>query len=161
MLIGLISDTHIPWVEPRLPAGLLRAFRGVELVLHAGDIYVPSVLDELADLAPVVAAQGDGDFDAVLADERVRERQELQLEGRTLLLVHERSRFNSFALPDDGVTPDIVVFGHEHQPAVQSYRGVLMVNPGSATFQHYKHGKGTVALLEIVEGRATARIVPL
>ncbi len=47
MIIGLLSDTHIPEAEKELPPELMEAFRGVDLILHAGDIYIPSVLDNL------------------------------------------------------------------------------------------------------------------
>ncbi len=61
MLIGLTSDTHIPDHAKELPSQLKEAFRGFDLILHAGDIYVVSVLGELERLAPVLAAEGDDD----------------------------------------------------------------------------------------------------
>ena len=61
MRIGLISDTHIPDHADELPEQLKDAFRGVELILHAGDIYTIPVLDELEIIAPVLAAEGDDD----------------------------------------------------------------------------------------------------
>ncbi len=57
MLIGLISDTHIPWAVKELPPEVGEAFRGVDLILHAGDIYSHAVLDELERIAPVLAAK--------------------------------------------------------------------------------------------------------
>ena len=61
MRIGLIADTHIPEACTRLPDSVLEAFREVDLVMHAGDVYVNRVLDELARIAPVIAALGNGD----------------------------------------------------------------------------------------------------
>ena len=61
MRIGLISDTHIPEACEHLPAPVFAAFAGVDLVMHAGDVYVNRVLDELAQIAPVIAALGNGD----------------------------------------------------------------------------------------------------
>ena len=52
MKIGLISDTHIPQACEHLPPEVFDAFRGVDLVMHAGDVYVNRVLDELSAIAP-------------------------------------------------------------------------------------------------------------
>ena len=62
MRIGLISDTHIPDVARAIPRNVSRAFSGVDLILHAGDIQLASVLDELERIAPVLAARGDDDY---------------------------------------------------------------------------------------------------
>src|SRR3972149_11115317 len=86
MRIGLISDTHVPEVEKEMPARILEVFAGVDLILHAGDIYTPSVLDVLERLAPVLAALGDDDYAS--GDRRVKERHVLELAGQTLWLIH-------------------------------------------------------------------------
>ena len=88
MRIGLITDTHIPDAASELPPQLTDVFQGVELILHAGDIYIPSVLDELERIAPVVAAQGDDEYMVTRADRRVEEKHVLKLEGKTVWLVH-------------------------------------------------------------------------
>jgi hypothetical protein len=169
MRIGLISDTHIPEVAQALPPQIVQAFRGVDLILHAGDIYVPSVLDELERIAPVVAAAGDDDYYSTLADKRVEGRHVLKLEGKTVWLVHEnpyyymlasRQAMNSpIQIEHDG--PDIVVFGHEHRVIVQRHSGVLFVNPGSPTFLHYRRGLGTIGILDVDSGEAQVRVLQL
>ena len=58
MRIGLISDTHFPEACDHLPSRVFEVFRGADLVMHAGDVYVNRVLDELAEIAPVIAALG-------------------------------------------------------------------------------------------------------
>jgi len=169
MRIGLISDTHIPEAAQALPPQIVQAFRGVDLILHAGDIYVPSVLDELERIAPVVAAAGDDDYYSALADKRVEGRHVLKLEGKTVWLVHEnpyyymlasRQAMNSpIQIEHDG--PDIVVFGHEHRVIVQRHSGVLFVNPGSPTFLHYRRGLGTIGILDVDSGEAQVRVLQL
>src|SRR3972149_333424 len=62
MRIGLISDTHIPAAGRQLWPQVYDAFRGVDLIMHAGDLYIPAVLDWLAEVAPVVAVSGNGDY---------------------------------------------------------------------------------------------------
>ena len=59
--IGLISDTHIPRDVKMIPPHVKEAFKDVDMILHAGDIYLPEILDELEALAPVMAAIGNGD----------------------------------------------------------------------------------------------------
>jgi len=159
MQIGLISDTHIPDVEKILPAEIAKAFHGVDLILHAGDIYIPTVLDHLEHIAPVLAARGDDDYGDIKRDRRVTEKHILELEGQTVWLVHERPYPFMFELAPD--VPDIVVFGHEHRTVVQEHNGILHVNPGSPTFLNYRRGLGTVGLLSIDSGQAQVRILEL
>lgn len=168
MRLGLLSDTHIPEAEPRLPVEVIEAFWGVDLILHAGDIYIPSVLDDLEQIAPVLAARGDDDLGDISADRRVKDRHVLKLEQQTLWLVHERPHSLMFPswlsrMTQEGKyeSPDIVVFGHEHCADVQNFEDILFINPGSPTFLNYCRGLGTVGILDIDSGKASARILQL
>jgi uncharacterized protein len=122
MRVGLISDTH-NLVRPEA----LDALRGVEHIIHAGDICRADVLDTLAALAPLTAVRGNNDRGAWAEALPVQTR--LEIGGIALAVVHE--------LPDlrgdpraDGVA--IVVSGHSHKPALDTRDGVIYVNPGSA-----------------------------
>jgi len=169
MRIGLLSDTHIPEAERELPRELMTAFQGVDLILHGGDIYVRSVLDDLARIAPVLAARGDDDYGSTLTDERVKEKHILNLEGRKVWLVHQppyyltttwwRDRRTADQQKDDH--PDSVVFGHEHRTVVENNYDILFVNPGSPTFLHYLRGLGTIGIMEINSGKVDVQIVRL
>ncbi|HEY48891.1 MAG TPA: metallophosphoesterase family protein [Dehalococcoidia bacterium] len=164
MRIGLISDTHIPEAAQAIPPQVLEVFKGVDLILHAGDIFISSVLDELQAIAPVLAARGDDDYQ--LKDERVQEVQYLTLEGMTLFLTHSSQYWarNLIEHPEKhGLekAPDIVVFGHTHRDTVMTVGKSLLVNPGSATFPNYQLRLGTVALLDINTGKAKVRIIEL
>src|SRR6201988_2332954 len=95
MRIGLISDTHIPEACEHLPAPVFEAFRGIDLVMHAGDVYVNRVLDELSAIAPVIAALGNGDegldghrHRLDVEDKRVREAHLIEIAGVRIGLVH-------------------------------------------------------------------------
>src|SRR4030042_7066215 len=92
MHIGLISDTHIPYDIRELPTQVKEVFRGVDLILHAGDIYLSSVLDELEEIAPVLAARGDDDLPSV--NGRVKEKHVLNFEGFSLWLIHSFPYFS-------------------------------------------------------------------
>lgn len=167
MRIGLISDTHIPGAAQSLPAQVAGAFDGVDLILHAGDVYLPFVLDELERIAPVLAASGDDDYGGTLSDERVKNKHVLEFDGRILWLVHESPFFYFMTRgrraleenpPED---PHIIVHGHSHFANVREHVGILFVNPGSPTFPMYRVGLGTVAILTIEPDRVHAEIVQL
>jgi len=161
MRIGLITDTHIPVAAEELPPQVAKAFRGVDLILHAGDIYRASVLDDLERIAPVLAALGDDDPFTLTEDERVAMKHVLNLEGHTLWLIHERPYMFNLTSQQVAESPDIVVHGHSHAAHVQNYNGILFVGSGSPTFLNYVRGPGTVAILDISPGDAQASIVKL
>jgi len=178
MRIGLIADTHIPDIEEKIPIEIMHVFRDVDLILHAGDIYLPSVLDDLECIAPVLAARGDDDDGDIGLDRRVKNKHILKIEGQTIWLVHERPfalRFpdmppslmlppleykNGEALKKEE-PPDIYIFGHEHCRVIERIENTLYVNPGSPTYLNYKPGLGTVAILDINSGKAKVRFLQL
>lgn len=171
--IGLLSDSHIPIDAPALPGQIKEVFRGVDLILHAGDIYIVSVLDELERIAPVLAAQGDDDTSDVTSDGRVKERHTVTVDGVNISLAHSRpwlgpwAAFHASKVDPDPPGPhymkvsEIGVFGHTHMTKVEHRGDFLLVNPGSPTFPYYVHRLGTVALLTISSGEAEVRIVQL
>ena len=173
MRIGLISDTHIPWEVSKVPAEVFEAFRGVDLILHGGDIYSHSVLDDLEQLAPVYAALGDDDYPG--EDKRVAERHILKVGGKTIYLTHEGPynfltspnglplwwRNKISPVPGQYVNPDIIVSGHLHRTIVENFNGMLYINPGSPTCLNYKKGLGTVAILELNGGEPKVEIIQL
>ena len=164
MLIGLISDTHIPEIAKEIPQQVKEVFKGVDMILHAGDIFVDSVLEELANIAPVLAARGDDDY--TVKDRRVDEVQNLTLDGINVYVIHSSQYFARDLIEHPErhnmeKPPDVVVFGHTHRDVVQTVGKSLLVNPGSATFPYYQLRPGTVGLLSINGGKAEARIVSL
>ncbi|MDO8491301.1 MAG: metallophosphoesterase family protein [Dehalococcoidia bacterium] len=167
MLIGILSDTHIPTVARALPSQVQQAFRNVDMILHAGDIFALSVLDELERYAPVLAASGDDD-DPSLNDRRVKERHILDIEGFRICLLHQMPPevFRSWMFGADEMAAfrdgiDVLVTGHSHKPAIDRVQGMLLVSPGSATLPNYELRPGTVALLQLAPGHAEAQIVDL
>ena len=168
MLIGLISDTHIriPGYRNNLgqlctfefPPQIKEAFHGVDLILHAGDIYVLPVLDELEHIAPVLVAEGDDDPFEVMNDKRAKWRHVITVEGVTIWLAHQPE---VWYWDDNEKPPDVIVFGHSHEATLENNGGVLRVNPGSPTFPSYKQKLGTVGLLTVNSGKAEAQIIQL
>jgi len=178
MRIGIISDTHIPEACEHLPAPVFEVFKGVDLVMHAGDVYVNRVLDELAEIAPVIAALGNGDegldghrHTLDTSDDRVRTAHLLEIEGVRVGLAHalptpdetsERVFFNAMQTHFGGPV-DVLVMGHSHLEGVIRFGNTLVVNPGSATLpRNLVDMPGTAAILEITpDGRVSAEIVTL
>jgi len=137
--IGVISDTH-GYLDPQVST----LFRGVEHILHAGDIGHPSILTDLEQLAPVTAVLGNNDFGLPLHETEV-----VELAGRKFLIHHilvpgaPHDRIKSRLARED---PDVVVFGHSHQAHCQVIGGTLYFNPGYAGKPRFKLAR-TVAIL--------------
>ena len=122
MLIGVISDTH----------GLLRpealaALRGVEHILHAGDVGDIAILDALREIAPVTAIRGNVDVSGACG--QLPATDVVELGDRLFYLVH--------SVHDLDIDPvvagiEMVVSGHSHKASVQVKDGVIYFNPGSA-----------------------------
>ena len=117
--IGLISDTH-GLVRPEA----LKALEGVELIVHAGDIGKPEVLDRLQAIAPLAAIKGNNDT-APWA-RRIPEILDLYVKDRTVRVIHN-VRDSEWNLRAAGI--DVVISGHSHKPSVETRDNVLFVNP--------------------------------
>jgi uncharacterized protein len=165
--IGLISDTHIPEACEHLPASVFEALSGVDLVMHAGDVYVTGVLDELSRIAPVIAAIGNGDDGSdgrrfkLDPDERVKRAHLVEIEGVRVGLVHalpiphetSHEAFENAMKSHFGALVEVVVVGHSHIEGVERIGSTLVVNPGSATLPHNLEDQpGTVGILEVSRG---------
>ena len=173
MRIGLISDTHIPEARHSLWSQAYVAFEGVDLILHGGDMHDLSVIDELEKVAPIHVARGDGDDGGggrpvQPEDPRVKEVWALDLGGLVVGLTHalpipEMPPSITVARALDRLfperRPDVVVYGDSHVEAIDTFDGVLCVNPGSPTYPHnYDTDLGTIGFLEIEDGVPRASI---
>lgn len=128
----VISDTHAPGRWKGVPQSLLHPLERCDLILHAGDVCVPGVLDELATFAPVQAVLGNNDGDDVAAWGAPLER-ESELEGVRVAMIHiagaKQGRGKRMGARFPGA--DIVVFGHSHMPVDTVEDGTHLFNPGS------------------------------
>ena len=143
-VVGIISDTH----------GLMRpqaldALRGSDLIIHAGDVGKPAVLDALRAIAPIYAVRGNIDTgEWALA---LPLRQQVTLAAHRLLVLHDISELD---VDPAAAGLAAVVFGHSHMPAIEQREGVLFLNPGSAGPRRFKL---PVALARIRVSRRTLR----
>jgi putative phosphoesterase len=168
MKIGLIADTHIIEDDVEPPYQVAEIFQGMELILHAGDLIVWSVLDWLEKIAPVLAVSGNGDS-GLLPDSRLPQTRLLTLSGKRIGMCHclEPLGYPRGEALDDFIRRwfsggvDAIVFGDTHVAVVESCNGVLVVNPGSPTIPRGLVGVlGTVGILEISDTKVEAHIVP-
>ena len=140
LTVGVVSDTHLHENarERSLPQPMIDelAKAKVGLILHGGDIFGPWVLDQLSEIAPVLAVIGNGDSGEM----------RLALPRRRIVVVgehsiglvhgHEGRGYNAVqrarsAFADNPLVR-CVVFGHSHQPLSRlEPNGVILFNPGS------------------------------
>jgi putative phosphoesterase len=149
MRIGVVADTHCPEFLPELPPRLGEALKGVDLIVHAGDVGGIETLRELERIAPVEAVRGDHDDSLQgLPLSRV-----LTLGGRQVALIHgNRSHLVEepvtfvgtvslgYIWPKPGLhawlrrlfpAADVIVYGHTHVVAQSRRAGQLVFNPGA------------------------------
>jgi len=145
--VGVISDTHIPHFK-KLPEAIWQHFAGVELIIHAGDLSILSVLDELETLAPVVAVQGNIEYEEVVAKLPIK--REVVVGHCRIGIVHILGDSHNRVKVARQEFPEarVVVFGHSHIPYNQEHEGQLLFNPGSATDRR-RQPRCSVGLLHV------------
>jgi len=150
-LVGVLSDTH-----GLLRDSVLEAFEGVELIVHAGDIGAPEVIDGLREVAPVVAVRGnmDGDWAQMRG---LRQIESADIGGIRLLVIHDLGMLGT-GWRQQGCT--VVVSGHTHEPAQETVDDVLFLNPGSAGRQSTQHPPSAL-LLRVEDGQVDSAFVML
>lgn len=144
MILGIISDTH----------GLLRpealaALRGVDHIVHAGDVGHGDIVTALADLAPLTVVGGNVDPRGAWP-----ERAELTFDALRIVVRH---RIEDIESAD---RQDVVIVGHSHKPRVEQKGATLEVNPGSAGPRRFSLPI-TLATLVVVEGAPRVEIIRL
>jgi putative phosphoesterase len=146
--VGVISDTHIPAIVSSLPPAVFDIFKGVDLILHAGDIVELSVLDELRALAPVEAVAGNMDGSEVRL--RLPEKKVIPLAGYSVGLIHGKYKIDvqKEMIRKEFSNVDLIVYGHSHTPFWGKFDGVYFLNPGSPTDKRHAP-YNSVALLHV------------
>ncbi len=148
--IGVISDTH----------GLLRpeaveSLRGCDLIIHAGDLGSPDILDELMRIAPVHAVRGNVDMGRWADDLPVNE--VVSYGNHTMFALHDLDQLDL----EPGVADiGVVISGHTHQPHIEERGNCLFFNPGSAGPRRFELPV-TVGRLTFPDGKAQAEIIHL
>jgi uncharacterized protein len=128
VIIGVISDTH-GLLRPEAVAKL----HGSDYILHAGDIGTSDVLTALRDIAPVYAIRGNVDVEDWAKE--IPLTLAVELEGKKFFLIHNRAELKPKLLPQQTAA---VIYGHSHQPRIETQNNVLFFNPGSAGPRRFK-----------------------
>jgi putative phosphoesterase len=149
-VFGVISDTH-GLMRPEA----IKALEGVTMIIHAGDIGTPQVLEALHAIAPVVAVRGNndkGDWAHALPETKV-----VEVGDVALYVLHD---VKTLDLDPVAAGFHAVISGHSHQPAMATRQGILYLNPGSAGPRRFKLPI-SVARLIIHGGSVDAQLLEL
>ncbi|MFH1459592.1 MAG: metallophosphoesterase family protein [Candidatus Omnitrophota bacterium] len=149
MKIGVISDTHIPVNCPEIPKKILKVFKDVEMILHAGDLIDYKVIGMLQKITPRVVAVC-GNMDSHEACEKLAKKEILTVGRYKIGLIHGYGAADTIieTVSDELKNVDIIVFGHSHKPLNKKINGILYFNPGSATDKIFTK-ENTVGILNI------------
>jgi len=170
MRIGLLADTHLPASVPdldHLGSSAAEFLASVDLILHAGDVILPSVLDWCAQFAPVLCSGGGHDH---FQDDRKSPVVVVEHAGWRIGMVHDVE-----AIPPTINTVeqlkhqvyrerdlDILIAGDSHYERLIYRDGTLLMDPGSPIFPHHKSTRlGSMGLLELTRDGVHAEIVVL
>ena len=150
VVVGIIADTH----GFLLPAAI-NALKGVDLIVHAGDIGNTEVLDNLKSIAPVYAVKGNMDMTKGLRE--LPETEVIEVGDVLLYAIHNIHRLD---IVPSKAGFSAVIFGHLHCPSVSEQSGVLFLNPGSAA-QPRRNYPATLALLHVSGNSIKAQIIDI
>lgn len=153
--VGVISDTH----------GLLRdeaieALHGSDLILHAGDVGPPEILERLSQIAPVFVVRGNTDHSAASAAWPETEVVSLTggVPGVLAYMLHD---IGLLALNPKAAGFSVVVYGHSHRPTMERREGVLYFNPGAAGHRRFTLPVTVGRLTVADDGTVTGEIIDL
>ena len=165
MLIGILSDTHLPGrirSLDELGPQPSRFFAKVDLILHSGDLTSPTVLDWCEKFAPVLCSTGNND---PIKDHRMTNVVTFNRCGWAIGMRHSLERQLRPIEELQRLFPspvDIMISGHTHQERLEYRDGVVLINTGSITFPQHKEVRlGTVGLLNLERDILRAEIIPL
>lgn len=167
MIVGVVSDTHLPRFGRTLPPALVRGLKKakVDCIVHCGDLTERLAIELLEAIAPVIAVAGNNDGKTL--QKELGEQRILDVDGRRIGVVHGHAgkgrstpdrAFNAFA----GEAVDAILFGHSHIPYRTQREGILLFNPGSCTDKRlnplYSYG-----IVRVANGvlRATHHFYPI
>lgn len=137
MKIVVVSDTHMPRMNKKLPDRLLRDLRTADAIIHAGDWTNLSVYNDLIHFAPTYGVAGNNDGADI--NRKFGLRKQLELEGVRIGIVHghgEGKRIDTEAraiAAFKNIALDVLIYGHSHIPVLRRSAGLLVFNPGSPT----------------------------
>jgi putative phosphoesterase len=161
--VGLISDTHVPVRARCIPNMVFKIFENADYIVHAGDLVKLTVIDELEQLAPVLAVHGNMDGPEVSG--ALPKINSLKISDWKIGVMHDPdtlfgmgkmrkiARQNGF---------NVFVYGHTHSSSIKWEGKTLYINPGSPTNPIPSHiSRPSVALLKVTKEAITPEIIPI
>ena len=134
MKIGVISDTHIPERANDLPKEVYSAFKGMDLIIHAGDLTTPSVLESLKKISKVKAVPGNMDGPEI--HRLLENKEEFKIGKFKIGVTHGYGAPSNLINSIKDMFPkdmDLIIFGHSHSPFNEKIGNTIFFNPGSVT----------------------------
>jgi hypothetical protein len=160
MLIGVISDTHIPERSEEIPDIVFKLFKDVDLILHAGDLVSLNVRKQLEKLAPTRCVEGNMDRYYGL---KLPKNEVITIEGHKIGLNHgevyprgDTQQLKYIALE---LEVDILITGHTHWAFIKEFDEIILLNPGSPTVP--RMSEPSIMLLNIDENSIDANIIKI
>lgn len=158
MRIVVISDTHISDRSKGLPAKVIEELKKADMIIHAGDLVDPSVLDKLKSVCPNVKAVW-GNMDPYEVRAQLPEKEIFKLDKHKIGVMHGYGPPNKLidllysVFKNEGVS--IVIFGHSHFPITERKNGIIFFNPGSLTDKVYApyNSYGIIEINDKIETR--------
>lgn len=148
--IGVISDTH-NLLRPQA----INALGGVDLIIHAGDVCNPQILEELNSIAPTIAVRGNNDKGGWA--EKLPVFETVKAQNVYIYVIHDIKELHIKSADEKF---KVVISGHSHKPSAENKNGVLYLNPGSAGPRRFKLPV-SVARLKIDGENVEAKIIEL
>ena len=159
--VGLIADTHVPARAPHIPKMVFKIFENVDFIVHAGDLVQLDVIDELEQLAPVLAVHGNMDGPEVSG--ALPKLNALKIYGWKIGVMHDpntlfgRGKMREIA-KQNGF--NAFVYGHTHNASIKWEGQMLYINPGSPTNPMASFvNKPSVGLLKVTKEAITPEII--
>ncbi|TFH22207.1 metallophosphoesterase [Candidatus Bathyarchaeota archaeon] len=160
--VGVISDTHVPKRARCIPKRVFEIFQGVDYIIHAGDLVELAMMDELEQIAPVLAVRGNSDgLDVAKALPKF---DSLKFFDWKIGVIHDQNnldRLDSMSEIAKANGFNVFVYGHTHIANILREGKILYVNPGSPTDPAGILNKPSVALLKITRETITPKIITI
>ena len=160
--VGLISDTHVPKRVHDLPKKVFEIFEKVDYIVHAGDLVELAVVDELEQIAPVLAVQGN--MDGVEVTDAFPRMNSLKVLDWKIGVMHDPDVAFGFDKMRELVNQNgfnVFVYGHTHVANVTWEGNTLYINPGSPTVPASIVSKPSVAILKITKEKVVPELINL
>ena len=161
-IVGLIADTHIPKRAQCIPQRVFEIFQNIDYIIHGGDLVELAVVDELEQIAPVLAVHGN--MDSIDVSGVFPKLNQLKIFDWKIGVMHDPDILSGFDKMREIAEQNgfnVFVYGHTHTANVNWEDGRLYINPGSPTDAASLTNKPSVAILKITKESISPQVIDL